>query len=125
MQGYDGYGKCHKSALLIVVLLFVFLAALLPVSAQAGTLYLPAVANGRDWFEQRDFEWALTAAGYDAAAVLIYTWCELDDMAEPPALIRYSRCYLDLTPDTDQDATWVVFWWRGDIGRMWWAVEGL
>lgn len=119
---YTGSSKCHKFALLIIALAVV-LAALLPASTHANTLYLPAITNGRDWFTQADFEGALVQAGYNPAQVLLYTWCELDDSADPPQVIHYSACYLELTPDDDTDDYRVMFWWHSKLGRMWWAVQ--
>lgn len=107
--------KIIFAALVIAVLL-----AFVPAAAHAG-LYLPAISAPREWFTQADFDSALQAAGYNPAVVGMFTWCEEHPTSRPHA-IRYSACTLDLTPNDDSDAAGVLFWWRSDIGRMWWEV---
>ena len=104
---------------ILTALLIALLLAAAPAPAHAG-LYLPHVAAPRDWFTQADFDSALQDAGYNPAIVGMFTWCELHASSRPHAL-RYSKCTLDTTPGDDTDTAGVLFWWRADLGRMWWA----
>lgn len=101
-------------------LLLALLLSVAPAPAHAG-LYLPHVAAPRDWFTQADFDSALQAAGYNPGVVGMFTWCELHASSSPHA-IRYAACTLDRTPNDITDTAGVLFWWRSDIGRMWWEV---
>lgn len=92
-----------------------------PKSAAAGDmLYLPyASSDAKDWFDQTELDAAQAAAGYDPV-VAMYTWCELDDSAQPPAIIRYRLCHQDLTPAIQTDGWAVLYWYSPGLARMVW-----
>lgn len=106
-----------KAIFIALVIVLILSAAPLPADA---ALYLPAVSSGRDWFTQAEFEQALRNAGYDPAIVGMFTWAE-EHPTSTAQDIRLMRAYLDMTPNDDGDAHWVVFWWETGAGCMRWA----
>ena len=104
---------------ILAALVIALLLSVAPAPAHAG-LYLPHVAAPRDWFTQADFDAALQAAGYNPAVVGMFTWAE-EHPSSTPQDIRLMRAYLDMTPNDDTDAHWVVFWHDAGAGCMRWV----
>lgn len=104
----------------------------LPVGAQCGcegepvpepvapafSLYMPLAATPAEWFDQAELEDAQRRHGFDPAVVGAHTWCELDESALPPAVIRYAHCFQNWVEGPTDGSPSVYYWRAQSSGRV-------